>query len=117
MPAMSRKTPSGCSFCPISSNSARIRSRQGEYADVPETLYYNYADDGETLIIYGLNRGETADKSGEYGYSKKFVAPDQLVDNKIETIYVRNPDEWQFWPIWQYFLDNSNGQLTNDYGY
>ena len=94
-----------------------LRSRQGEYADVPETLYYNYADDGEALVIYGLNRGETADKSGEYGYSKKFVAPDQLVDNKIETIYVRNPDEWQFWPIWQYFLDNSNGQLTNDYGY
>lgn len=95
----------------------KLRSRTGEYADVPEKLYYGYADDGESLVIYGLNRGETADKSAEYEYNDTFVAPDELDDNKIETIYTRNPDERQFWPIWQFFLDNSNGQLTNDYGY
>jgi hypothetical protein len=94
-----------------------LRSRTGEYADVPEKVYYKYADDGESLVIYGLNRGETEDRSAEYEYNKTFVAPGQLTDTKIETIYTRNPDERQFWPIWQFFLDNSNGQLKNDYGY
>jgi hypothetical protein len=94
-----------------------LRSRTGEYADVPEKVYYKYADDGESLVIYGLNRGETEDRSAEYEYNKTFVAPGQLTDAKIEAIYARNPDQWQFWPIWQVFLDSSNGQLKNDYGY
>lgn len=94
-----------------------LRSHTGEYADVPEKLYYKYAGDDESLAIYGLNRGETADKSSEYDYNTIFVSPDELTDEKIETIYTRNPDERQFWPIWQIFLDNSNGQLINDYGY
>jgi hypothetical protein len=94
-----------------------LRERSGEYADVPEKVYYKYAEDGETLIIYGLNRGELEDKSTEYDYNTTWVAPDQLEDEKIESIYAQNPDEWQFWPIWQVFLDASNGKLVNDYGY
>jgi len=94
-----------------------LRDRSGAYSDVPEKLYYKYAADGESLVIYGLNRGETADKSSEYEYNVSFVAPSKLVDSKIEAIYARNPDQWQFWPIWQVFLDASNGQLVNDYGY
>ncbi|HBL75526.1 MAG: carbohydrate-binding protein SusD [Bacteroidetes bacterium GWF2_42_66] len=94
-----------------------LRDRSGAYSDVPEKLYYKYASNGESLVIYGLNRGETADKSSEYEYNVSFVAPSKLVDSKIEAIYARNPDQWQFWPIWQVFLDASNGQLVNDYGY
>jgi len=94
-----------------------LRDRSGEYADVPSKLYYKYATDGESLIIYGLNRGETADKSAEYDYNKTFVDPTQLINSKIESIYAKNPDQWQFWPIWQVFLDSSNGTLKNDYGY
>jgi starch-binding outer membrane protein, SusD/RagB family len=94
-----------------------LRSRTGEYADVPEKLYYRYANDGETLVIYGLNKGETGDKSSEYEYNVTYVAPSNLVDTKIESLYGRNPDERQFWPIWQVFLDASNNTLINDYGY
>jgi starch-binding outer membrane protein, SusD/RagB family len=94
-----------------------LRTRTGEYADVPEKLYYRYANDGETLVIYGLNKGETEDKSSEYEYNVTYVAPSNLVDTKIESLYGRNPDERQFWPIWQVFLDASNNTLINDYGY
>ena len=94
-----------------------LRDRSGAYADVPAKLYYKYATNGESLIIYGLNRGETADKSAEYDYNKTFVDPTQLINSKIESIYAKNPDQWQFWPIWQVFLDSSNGTLKNDYGY
>ena len=94
-----------------------LRDRSGTYADVPEKLYYKYAANGETLVIYGLNRGETADKSSEYEYNKTWVNPAQLINTKIDAIYAKNPDQWQFWPIWQVFLDSSNGLLKNDYGY
>lgn len=94
-----------------------LRDRTGEYADVPAKVYYRYASDGVSLEFYGLNRGETADKSTEYDYNTTYVDASKLLDSKIESIYARNPDQWQFWPIWQVFLDSSNGKLTNDYGY
>ena len=94
-----------------------LRDRTGEYADVPEKLYYRLAEDGETLEIYGLNRGETEDKSAEYESSTTWVSPDDLPDDRIENMYFNDPDTKQFWPIWQVFIDSSNGTLTNDYGY
>ena len=94
-----------------------LRAQTGEYADVPTTLYYRYANDNESLVIYGLNRGENEDKSAEYEFNETWVEPAELEDTKIESIYARNPNEYQYWPIWQVFLDASNGQLTNDYGY
>ena len=36
---------------------------------------------------------------------------------KIEGLYVNNPDQYQFWPIWQTFIDNSNGMLVNSSNY
>jgi hypothetical protein len=94
-----------------------LRERTGAYADVPEKLYYEYADDGESLVIYGLNRGDDEDKSGEFDFNTIYVSPANLNDAKIESIYSLDPNTRQFWPIWQVFLDGSNGQLVNDYGY
>ena len=94
-----------------------LRARTGKYADVPKTLYYEYDTDGETLLFYGLNRGETLDKSGEFDFSTTWVDVAELEDAKIESLYAADPDTKQFWPIWQVFIDGSNGQLVNDYGY
>jgi hypothetical protein len=94
-----------------------LRDRTGEYADVPEKLYYEYAADGETLVIYGLNRGESDDKSAEFDSNVVYVNAANLINTKIETIYAQDPNSRQYWPIWQIFLDGSNGQLANDYGY
>lgn len=90
-----------------------LKNRTGEYADVPTTLYYKYAADGVSLIIYGLNRGENTNPGT--GYTS--AAWDGLTDSKIASLYKNNPDTKQFWPIWQVFLDSSNGLLKNDYGY
>jgi len=92
-----------------------LRQRTGQYADVPQTVYYQYATDGETLQFYGFNRGETTNPGT--GTAVDYVNPAQLVDSKIESIYTNNPDTKQYWPIWQVFIDGSNGQLVNDYGY
>ncbi|WP_291115413.1 RagB/SusD family nutrient uptake outer membrane protein [Flavobacterium sp. UBA6135] len=91
----------------------RLREREGEYANVPTTLYTRYAADNETLIIYGLNRNEFNNPGPEYT-ATPWTA---ITDSKINAIYRLNPDTRQFWPIWQVFLDNSNGTLINDYGY
>lgn len=92
-----------------------LQQRVGDYADVPSTLYYRYAADNESLIIYGLNRNETTDPGA--GYTS--FSWTNLNDLKINSIYdiTSNPDNRQFWPIWQVFLDTSNGTLVNDYGY
>lgn len=94
-----------------------LRARTGEYADVPEKLYYETGDDGESLVIYGLNRGETEDKTADFDSNLIWVSPTSINDAKIESIYTQDPNTKQFWPIWQVFLDGSNGQLVNDYGY
>ncbi|MCB0473155.1 MAG: RagB/SusD family nutrient uptake outer membrane protein [Flavobacteriaceae bacterium] len=92
-----------------------LKNRSGEYADVPVSLYYKYADDGETLEVYGLNRGETTNPGPDYSAFDWTV----LDDTMINSIYRDgvDPDNRQFWPIWQVFIDGSNGLLVNDYGY
>lgn len=91
-----------------------LRSNSGDYADVPSTLHYRLAEDGETLEFYGLERGENDPNPAGFGDNISWAAPDQIDDEKIETLYVGNPDANQYWPIWQVFIDGSNGQLTND---
>ena len=96
---------------------ANISNRTGEYSDVPATVYYKYATDGVSLQFYGLNRGETADMSASYTYNALYVGPTKLDATKIGTLYTNDPDQNQLWPIWQVFIDASNGTLSNDYGY
>ena len=77
-------------------------------------LYHKIADDNETLKIYGLNHGDT-DEIGEslnYESSTVWFNPDRLSQDLINSLYQNNPDENQFWPIWQTFIDSSN-KLTN----
>jgi hypothetical protein len=96
----------------------RLQARTGEYANVPTNLYFKYKSDNVSLDIFGLNRGETTPGTG---YSAAF--PWNLNGSsdtaKLNSLYKAgvNPDNRQFWPIWQVFIDGSNGKLVNDYGY
>ncbi|NLI72818.1 MAG: RagB/SusD family nutrient uptake outer membrane protein [Bacteroidales bacterium] len=92
-----------------------LANRQGAYADLPEKLYFKTAEDGESLIIYGLNHGDTDEIGVTLGYDTNnwLTEPDKLPTTLINTLYQKNPDENQYWPIWQTFIDSSNGQLTN----
>lgn len=95
-----------------------LRNRAGEYSNVPEHVYYRFQADNETLDIYGLNRSETVDPgAGWTETAQVWVRPGAINDEKIETLYRNDPDTKQYWPIFQVFIDASNGTLTNDYGY
>ena len=100
----------------------RLANRQGEYADLPEKIYYKTASDGESLIIYGLEHGHTDTEGAALNYESSkgwFISNgvNTLTVDKINSLFQRDPDTRQFWPIWQVFIDSSNGLLKNDYGY
>lgn len=94
---------------------ADLQNRTGEYMNVPTTLYYKYKADNVTLDVYGLNRGESIDPGAEYSA----FGWNSLADANVNSLFKTgvNPDDRQFWPIWQVFIDGSNGKLVNDYNY
>lgn len=103
-------------------NLTALADRTGKYAGYPEKIYYKTAADGESLVIYGLEKGHTDVEGAALGYTSNkgwFISNgiNTLTSEKINSLYLRNPDERQFWPIWQVFIESSNGKLVNDYGY
>lgn len=95
----------------------QLENRQGKYANLPSKIYYKTAADGETVNIYGLNFGDTDAIGSTLGYtSNKTWALTASGDNVTywDALFLRNPDLQQYWPIWQIFLDGSNGKLNND---
>lgn len=100
-----------------------LANRTGEYAGLPDKVYYTLDEDGETLKLYGLNKGEdNADKIKELkdaGWESKnwFVSNgvNVLTEDYINGLYVVDkPSLNCLWPIWQTFIDKSNGYLNND---
>lgn len=103
-------------------NLTALANRTGKYEGYPDKIYYKTATDGESLVIYGLEKGQTDAEGAALGYTSNkgwFVSNgiNSITPEKINSLFLRNPDERQFWPIWQVFIDSSNGQLANDYGY
>ena len=114
-----------------------LRDRTGQYEWIPEKIYWkvNPSDPWE-VIFYGYNKGEIGIPDGEISESEatkgkawtsrgfsSYDNSDQgkdwttLSDVKIESIYARNPDAYQFWPIPANAITNSQRILVNDYTY
>lgn len=109
----------------------RLRTLSGEYSDLSGHLYYKKVDytwtrGGVTntiskggLEFYGLNHGETELSPAGYeeytdseGKVTTWIEEGKLKDDKIETIYLQDPDKYMYWPIFQYNLD-ANPALEN----
>ena len=91
----------------------KLARRESPYNDLPEKLYYKTDTDGESLLFYGLNHGETG--TAPAGYENvTWINTEKLPDALIDALYQKNPDENQYWPIWQTFVDSSNGTLSNN---
>ena len=80
----------------------KLARREAPYNDLPEKLYYKTAEDGETLIIYGLNHGETDEIGKSLGYESNttWISTTKLEDSLIEVLYTNDPDENQVWPAY-----------------
>ncbi|MBB5441142.1 hypothetical protein HDC92_004847 [Pedobacter sp. AK017] len=94
----------------------QLENRQGKYANLPAKIYYRTAADGETVQIYGLKFGDTDAAGAALGYtSNKTWTMVSSGDTKTfwDALFVKDPNAQQVWPIWQVFLDSSNGLLNN----
>ena len=93
----------------------------------------------ETLIVYGLNHGNTDDigQALKISYDKELtdVTDDdtgtewtketwlkassdgtlKIKDDFINGLYINTPSTHAIWPIWQTFVDKSNGKLNNSW--
>ena len=56
--------------------------------------------------------GEDEDESSDT--EQAVTDHNNSVNNYINNLYVYDPEANMFWPIWQVFINGSNGQLTND---
>ncbi len=109
-----------------------LSNRTGQYANLMNKIYY-YVDptDGETLHTYGFEEGQTEEGAeawrdaieAQYGDTDLvntknwFVDSDgnrQLTDDYINGLYVVTPSTHCIWPIWDTFINSSNGMLNND---
>lgn len=114
---------------------------KGDYADLPENLYIKLYETGmeipetaitfdtpvagETLVIYGMNHGDTDDEGTKLsGFdkanwlgatTKDGVTTYKITDDFINGLYINQPSTHAIWPIWQTFCDKSNGQLDNSW--
>jgi hypothetical protein len=121
----------------------RLATRKGEYSDLPEKVYtklyeadmvipesaelfdpYNKPVAGETIIIYGMNHGDTDDQGSamkDDGFASKawFLSDNEprITTDIIDGLYVQTPSMNCLWPIWTYFIGVSNGMLNNDGNY
>ena len=79
---------------------------------------------GETIVIYGLNHGDSDDQGKEMkdaGFEGKgwFLSDNgpRITTDIIDGLYVQTPSMNCLWPIWTYFIGVSNGMLNNDGNY
>ncbi len=99
----------------------QLENRQGKYANLPLRIYFKRADDGESVVIYGLNYGDTDAAGAALGYPENrtwVITATGQQSTFWDALFQRDPNVQQYWPIWQIFLDASNGKLNNDgYGF
>jgi hypothetical protein len=116
-------------------NLIALRDATGDYATVPGTIYYKWVVDNSAsaptvgerlLVIYGLQRGESDEKTvtdPTGGWFKKLWTQGMtgtelfLNDGFINNLYHGDPDKKQLLPIMNQIITTSNGLLINDYGY
>ena len=100
-----------------------FRDRQGEYSYLSGDIYYRLNDDEESLSIWGFGKNEqTAPEGDDWELSSNYfkyddAKKDGLFQGKIDQLYLNDPDQYMFWPLFDNSVANSQGTLVNDYQY
>lgn len=99
-----------------------LRDKKGDFAWLSGDIWYKLADDEESLQIWGLKKAEQSAPAGEWDAITGYVKYDDskksdLYAEKIENIYINDPEQFMFWPIFSNTISNSQGLIVNDYGY
>ncbi len=99
----------------------KLRDLQGVYSVLSGDIAYAPSEDGLSLDIKFLTTGEVAPAGYELSpaYVNKYDDGKKtgFYKERIEGIYVQDPDQYMFWPIFNDTMTNSQGSIKNDYGY
>ena len=104
-----------------------LRDHTGDYAGLPDDVYYQYDDATESIKVWGFKAGEDTKpagnwtKAGSY-YSKVADSSGKdtgLADSIVDGIYTYGDDMiyYMYWPIFNHQLTTSQNTLVNDYLY
>jgi hypothetical protein len=94
----------------------QLETRQGKYAALPAKIYYKTLANGETVEIYGLRFGDTDAQGAALGYTSNKAWTMSSTGDVVtywDALAIKDPNKQQYWPIWQFFIDSSNGTLNN----
>ncbi len=103
----------------------RTQVAGSDYEDVPTVIWWKTSDDGLSIDVYGLNRGETTDQDKDVYTKKTWINVDHdddeeeyLSDNFIDGFcQADDVNARMFWPIPYKVTSASNNTLFNSYGY
>ena len=101
-----------------------LANRTGRYAGLPDKVYINATTDAKNIKIYGLNKGEDDNTKIQELKNAGWTSKNWFTDNKtglnvltedyIQGLYVVKPSTHCLWPIWETFINKSNGMLNNN---
>ena len=98
-----------------------LRDLSGAYATLSGDIAYSLSEDGLSMDIKFLATGEKAPAGYELsaGYVNKYddAKKTGFYADRIDGIYVSDPVQHMFWPIFLDTMTNSQGVIKNDYGY
>ena len=87
-----------------------LSTLSGKFADLPNTIYYQYAEDEESIIIYGFNESETANPGNGWDAVKDYFQDSKgktKFDLKKKVLFQNDPDTHMYWPIFETSITNS----------
>ncbi|MGN1211581.1 MAG: RagB/SusD family nutrient uptake outer membrane protein [Candidatus Cryptobacteroides sp.] len=91
-----------------------------DYSYLQNTIYFQYAEDGESIIIYGFGQNETENPGKGWEAVDNYFTDAKgkaKFDLSKKVLYQNEPDQWMYWPIFDNSLTNSQGFLKNDFGF
>ncbi len=98
-----------------------LRDLQGSYAGLSGDIAYALSEDGQSMDIQFLAPGDKAPAGYELSPAYVTTFDDSKKTGfyleRIEGIYVGDPVQHMFWPIFNDTMTNSQGYIKNDYGY
>ena len=97
-----------------------LSEKTGDYADLPNTIYYQYAEDGESIVIYGLGEGETENPGNGWDAVDNYFLDAKgksKFDLTKKVLFQNDPESKMYWPIFESSITSSQGYLKNDFGF
>ena len=98
-----------------------LRDLSGDFAGLSGDIAYALSEDGMSIDIQFLAPGDKAPAGYELsaGYVNKYddAKKTGFYAERINGIYVADPVQHMFWPIFNDTMTNSQGYIKNDYGY